>query len=430
MTSYYANTALSSIHRGFAIEAWSPYQRAPLTFQGVDRALGAFDMFFVRADEWDIDETCALLDQLAEEFRQEHEDFTKLCARDKALTLLKWVRERSLTGMDNATENYRCLRNCLIGFALRDETHPSTPVVSSAIYVSLAERLELQASCCAFPTHAHVLVTAPRGQDLQGKDLASRSAPLDKMFLDPYSSSEEVHSDDLRRHLSAINWVEQEPLLVSAPIPALVQRIGHNMRMTFNDLRGRVNNYMASDHLIILRDGTTASRNTIESAIYASHWANLLMTPVTNVQWDTTLDEFLHYVTHHFPEDAYLVEEYILPLYNIYTQSVQPRRRFTLENVPEVLRLLKNSDARQPTTSRRYTQEIHQNVWYSVGQVFRHKRYGYVGIINGWGEKGTASLPATHNMSMDELMDEMSDSGTDSDTLRARLRKKVFYTCL
>lgn len=428
---YYANMALASIHRSVAVEEWYRYQRTPLAAQGLDRALAAFDMFFIQGQDGDIDDTCVLLDRLASEFLQVHGKFQKLSTRDKALVLVKWIRERNLTGMEDPADNYRCLRNCLIGHALRDNNHPSLPIVSCAIYTCLAERVGLRAACCAFPTHVHAMVMAPLGQDLDGKEMEPPSTDVDRMFLDPYASSEEIHLGDLRSRLVEFDWLHgQEAFLVPAPVPVLVQRVGRNMKMTFNDFLRRSHEHLAVDHLAVLRDDRPVSRWIVEGTIYSTHWANLLMTPVSNFQWDSTIDEFLHYVTHFFPEDAWMVEQYIVPLYMIFTQSIQPRHRFTLENVPEVLHLLRNSDNRQPTVSRRYTQEIHQNVWYTVGQVFRHRRYGYIGIINGWGEKGTSSLPVSHSLSMEEVMDDMSDSGTDSDTLRARLKKRVFYTCL
>lgn len=437
MARYYANLALSSIHRSAAIEEWHRYQRAPLTTQGLDRALAAFDMFFIRGDDGDIDDTCALLDDIAAEFLQapQHESFPAWSPRDKALALVRWVRDKNLTGMDDSAQNYRCLRNCLLGHALRDTgSHPSLPVVSCAIYTCLAERVGLRAACCAFPAHVHAMVMAPLGQDLNGNAMDPPSTDIDRMFLDPYNSAEEIQLADLRSRLARLPWLAgQETFFVPAPVPVLVQRVGGNMKASFHGFfRGR-QDHQVVERLALIRDDRAPTRRNVESAAYAAYWESLLTTPVSNFQWDNTLDEFLHYVTHLFSEDAWLVEKYVMPLYTDFTQSVHLRHRFTLENVPEVLRLLRNADRRQPTVSRRYTQEIHQNVWYTVGQVFRHKRYGYVGIINGWGEKGTSSLPSSHALSMEEVMGEVmgdEDSGADSDTLRARLRKKVFYTCL
>ncbi|KAF3763623.1 hypothetical protein M406DRAFT_94515 [Cryphonectria parasitica EP155] len=428
---YFANTALSSIHRGAAVHEWYSYQRTPLTPFGLDRALAAFDMFFAPEDDGDIDGTCALLDRLAAEFIEEQDGFDALSTRDKALALLKWTRDRNLTGMDNPGENYRCLRNCLIGHALRDENHPSLPLVSCAIYTCLAERAGLRAACCAFPSHVHAMIMAPLGHDLDGKQIEPPTTDVDKMFLDPYGSSEEVHLADLRSRLVEFDWLHgEEAFLVPAPVPVLVQRVGRNMKMTFHDFIHRRQEHLSVEHLAVLRADRPPSKRTVESSVYAAHWANLLMTPVSNFQWDSSLDHFLHFVTHYFPEDAWMVEMYLTPLYKIHTNTVQPRHRFTLENVPEVLRLIRNADNRTPTVNRRYTQEINQTVWYTVGQVFRHKRYAYIGIINGWGERGTSSLPGAPSLAMEDLMDELSDSGTDSDTIGLRLRKKVFYTCL
>lgn len=432
---FYANTALGSIHRSAAVEEWYRYQRSPLSTQGLDRALAAFDMFFIRGDDGDIDDTCKLLDKIAGDFLQAQQDgFHTRSPRDKALALLRWVREKNLTGMDDPAENYRCLRNCLIGHALRDhKSHPSLPIVSCAIYTCLAERIGLRAACCAFPQHVHAMVMAPLGQDLNGNMMDPPSTDMDRMFLDPYGSSEEIQLADLRSRLGQLPWLHgPDVFLAPAPVPVLIQRIGGNLRATFHDFRRGRQEHQSVEHLAIVRDDQPASKRNVESALYAAYWENLLTTPVTNFQWDNALDEFLQYVTHLFPEDAWMVDKYMKPLYEVFTQSVHPRHRFTLENVTEVLKLLRNADHRQPTVSRRYTQEIHQNVWYTVGQVFKHRRYGYIGIINGWGEKGTSSLPAAHSLNMDEVMaDEMgSDSGTDSDTMRARLRKKVFYTCL
>lgn len=52
---YYANSALDSIHRGVAIELWSRYQGQPLSSEGLDTALGAFDMFVLHDQEQDLD---------------------------------------------------------------------------------------------------------------------------------------------------------------------------------------------------------------------------------------------------------------------------------------------------------------------------------------------------------------------------------------
>jgi len=47
---------LGSIHRSLAIQEWTKHQDMRLDFEGLDRALGAFDMFVLHQDETDMDE--------------------------------------------------------------------------------------------------------------------------------------------------------------------------------------------------------------------------------------------------------------------------------------------------------------------------------------------------------------------------------------
>lgn len=58
---YYAHTALDSIHRGVAVEVWSRYQGQPLSYRGLDTALGAFDMFVLHDQPYDLDYVCDFL---------------------------------------------------------------------------------------------------------------------------------------------------------------------------------------------------------------------------------------------------------------------------------------------------------------------------------------------------------------------------------
>ncbi len=46
---------MDSIHRGVAVELWSRYQGRALSSDGLDTALGAFDMFVLHDQEQDID---------------------------------------------------------------------------------------------------------------------------------------------------------------------------------------------------------------------------------------------------------------------------------------------------------------------------------------------------------------------------------------
>ncbi len=57
--SYYAHTALRSIHRSLAVQEWSRFQGTEQSFENLGRALGAFDMFVLHDEEEDMDDVCA-----------------------------------------------------------------------------------------------------------------------------------------------------------------------------------------------------------------------------------------------------------------------------------------------------------------------------------------------------------------------------------
>lgn len=56
---YYANSALDSIHRGMAVEIWSKcYETGTDPYSGLDRALGAFDLFVLHDQPQDLEYVC------------------------------------------------------------------------------------------------------------------------------------------------------------------------------------------------------------------------------------------------------------------------------------------------------------------------------------------------------------------------------------
>ena len=130
-----------------------------------------------------------MFDDLAKKFRDGQANLHEMTVRQKAMALLHFVRSENLTGMVDPENNYRNIRNCLIGHALFDEEHQSLPIISSAIYCCLATRIGLTSACCAFPGHVHSMVFANDGETLDGKPTGKPSSTLDgteKMFLDPF----------------------------------------------------------------------------------------------------------------------------------------------------------------------------------------------------------------------------------------------------
>ena len=431
---YYAHTALGSIHRSLAIQEWHKYQTIHLSFDGLERALAAFDMFVIHEEEEDMDEIQLLLDKFAAQFRKGQPAFDDMTPRQKALALLQWVRAQNLTGMADPETNYRNIRNCLLGQALTDPEHPSLPIISAAIYCSLAKRIGLDASCCAFPTHVHTAVRGRSGVTLDGKVPAAAADEADKMYLDPYGSSDEVGVSELRVRLVELGWNTTGGghfFLSPSPTALIVQRTAQNLKASWSRARELMmapGSAAALDELKRLRSGDPELN--LEAVLYSAMWAGLLVTPASSHHWDEILESFLGRFVQNFSEDAWIVEKWLMPLYDNFVRN-HPRGRFRFgwQDARATLGMVHNLDARAPTVNRRYTQDICAKVRYRIGQVFRHRRYGYVGIINGWAPDDTNGLPTPHNMSMDETVDA---SGSDSEPVapKRKGKRQTYYTCL
>ncbi|KAL1837574.1 hypothetical protein VTJ49DRAFT_3634 [Mycothermus thermophilus] len=430
---YYATTALDSIHRAAAIEIWSSYQGRALSSEGLDRALAAFDMFVLHDQEEDVDYVVRTLDELAIQFKAEHPWFDSLSTRQKALALVRWLRARNLTGMDHPEINYRNLRNCFIGHALSDKDHPSLPIISSAIFTCVAERLGLTAFCLAFPNHVHAAVYAPPGQDLDGQATDEVDGERKRMCLDPYGSDNEITLSDLRRRLVEYGWSQgTDAFLAPSPVPIIVQRTGQNIRATYDNVHNLTNNEHQAREMKRLRSGLPGLN--LDAAIYASMWAELLMTQTSNLHWDSTLATFLQKFALSWSEDMWIVEKYLLPLYNQYIVANPHRLEQhyrSWQRVPEILDMVANFDRRIREVNRRYTQDIVRRVRYRIGQVFQHRRYRYIGIINGWAAPGHSCLPMPHYLDAQEAEEE-GDVYDPTESVHAANMgpKRTYYTCL
>ncbi|KAJ3522804.1 hypothetical protein NM208_g12704 [Fusarium decemcellulare] len=429
---YYSKSLLDSIHRSIAVEEWHKIQLASTdpaahsSSLSLERALGAFDLFVLHDQPGDLDDIADILDAKAAEFRESTPDINELTTRQKALALNRWLRMNNLTGLQHPERNYRNLRNCLIGQALRHEDHDSIPIISSAIFCCIAERLGLHAQCCAFPTHVHAIVFAEQGKTLDGAPIAQPSASLERMYLDPYSSSEEVPMADLQAMLSQFGWQTSTDVFLSPVTPvAIAMRTARNIRATAARVIEARDE--ADPELTQLITGNDTSN--IDAALYSALWASLLLTPVDSFEWDEVLEPFLNRFAKSWHEDAWLVEKYIFPLYDRFG----PFRERFIRNNPrrwddprEVLGLVDELDELAPPVFRRNT-ERRQPVLYKIGQVFKHRRYGWIGAVNGWTDQGTRRLPMPHTVAIDETLDDNSD--TELPNL-VRPRNQTFYTCL
>lgn len=350
-----------------------------------------------------------------------------MTTRQKALALNQWLRANNLTGLQNAERNYRNLRNCFLGQALRHEQHDSIPIISSAIFCCMAERLDLPAQCCAFPTHVHAIIFAEPGKTLDGVPTSQPNTPREKMYLDPYGSDDEVSINSLQGMLSRFGWQTSTDVFLAPVHPVSVaMRTARNIKATsarVSELRDQ-----ASPELTQLITGNDYMN--MDAAHYAALWASLILMPVNVFEWEEGLEPFLRRFAKSWHEDAWLVKKYLCPIYDRFApirERLPPRLPLQGWDDPwEILGLVGEIDNVPPPAFPR-KRDSTRPVPYRIGQVFRHKRYRWIGIINGWTDQGTRRLPMPHTVAIDETLDDSSD--TDLPNI-IRPRNQNFYTCL
>jgi F-box protein 21 len=330
--------------------------------------------------------------------------------------------------MTDERKNYRNLRNTLIGHALSEDDHQSLPIISSALFCCVAERLGMTSSCVSIPGHVHAAVFARPGFDLDGGRVDDTDPEQQSMYLNPYGSGDEVNASELRSTLVETGWSsDTDHFLKPSPVPLIVMRTAQNIKASYSRAYTIPSDDDVLETMQLRRLRTGLPELNLESAAYAAMWAEMLMKQPSNDQWDAILDPFLNRFALSFSEDAWIVEKHLLPRYDAFVRlHPQPHNRFGWENVREILGMLVNLDTRHPKVNRRYTEDIRKHVHFKIGQVFRHKRYNYIGIINGWATGGADTLPTPHYSSPVEVAEEDNEESW----LEGRRQNRTYYTCL
>ncbi|KAK4194978.1 hypothetical protein QBC40DRAFT_289796 [Triangularia verruculosa] len=432
---YWAQAALDSLHRGLAVDVWSKYQGRLDSRQGLDIALGAFDMFVLHDQTHDLDYIVQALDDYAAQYIREHPQSKGFNTRDKAINLVRWLRLKNYIGAEFPISDYRKLQHCLIGHALSESEHTSLPLIAGAIFVCVAQRLGINTACLNFPGHVYVSVEPPAGEDLDGELVWGRKRPtaLHRMYLDPFSSDHEIPIDYLRAKLAEHGWPSNDgsASFHPSPVPIVVQRMAKNIKTSWAEVYSLPENDPKITSTGRLRSGVPL-RN-LNTARYAAMWAELITKDPSNLRWSDTMSNLLNECFQHWPEDLWIIERYLLPVYKRHESAVRNLNivhRAGWQHVPDIIRMMNNLDSRGSTVChRRYTEDIHRTVRYKIGQVFRHKRYGYVGVINGWRTR-QMRLPEPHTVSFQDAQEEGGRLEMFEGRSGHRQADKIFYTCV
>lgn len=375
---YYANAVLDHVHRSKALEEWwelGKGENVPL-----ERALGSFDLFVLHDQRGDLLEISDLFDELIARLRLECPNLEQMSIRGKALAAVSFLRAHNLTGI--ATEAaYRDLQNNYIGIALQDEDHPSLPLISVAIFCALGKRLGLDARCCGMPNHVHAMVYPNAGETLDGGEIKQGDSSMDPMYLDPYRSDCEIPIEHLRSMLAAwgVQPVDFARFLRDSTTGSLVLRTSRNILATVHEFRGHGGRLDNIDHPTIRLHANPYA--DMDNAFYSALWANFMLSNLVTRADGSPPRQFLPLIQErferHYPMDASLIERYVCPPFGSSTHA-------GYWELYEALRVVRAADSTPRQLRLRNTAGVQDRVKYTVGQVFRHKRYGYQAVITGW----------------------------------------------
>lgn len=368
-----------------------------------------------------------MLDETAARFRASCEGLASFTTREKALALNRWIRANGLTGMRNPERNYRNLRNCLIGQALRHENHESIPLISSAIFCCLASRLGLNAQCCAFPSHVHAIVFAQPGRTLDNVPIGGPSEP-ERMYLDPYGVDDEVPASSLQNLLAhVVGWqTSTDAFLAPVPPVSMVLRTAQNIKATFARILELQDD--AHQELSQLLRGNGAMN--VQASLYSALWSSLMLTPSNTFEWEDRLPRFLFHFVKAWPEDTWLVEKYILPMHNSFTPLRDGFARHAnrgLDDLWEPWRLVRDQDDVVPPVFLRKSGGS-QVIPFKIGQVFRHRRYRWLGVITGWTDQSSQRLPGPTLLYTDD--DAETIQSTEQTNTAVQPPNQFYFMCL
>ncbi|TVY59301.1 F-box only protein 21 [Lachnellula cervina] len=385
---YYANAILDHVHRTKALAEWEKILRGEDI--PIERALGSFDLFVLHDQPGDLLEISDLLDDIVIRLRVENPNIAQLCARKKALAVVRFLRAHNLTGIASEIA-YRDLQNNYIGIALQDQDHPSLPLISVAIFCAVARRLGLDAKCCGIPNHVHAMVSPRNNESLDGHPTNDNNA--EPMYLDPYRSDAEVPVWNLQVMLAAwgIQEIDQPLFLNESSTAGLIVRTSRNILATVHEFRGQAANTDDNHHPTVRLHANPYA--DLDNAFYSALWANFLFAtqPRSEVRSQRHfIPLILEKFEHLYPMDASLIEQYICPLFN--NPSVAEHWE-----LHEALRVVRAADQTPKQITPRDTPAAHA-IKYKVGQVFRHRRYNYMAVITGWDvECGMGTDWCAHN---------------------------------
>jgi F-box protein 21 len=303
-----------------------------------------------------------MLDDYVNRLRDAHPDIDEQSPRQKAGTAAQFLLSHHLIGIPEERE-YHNIEHNFLGRALFSPHRHSLPIITVIIYCYILRQLGLRAAPCSFPLHVHAIVYPPRGLDFDGGPIpADITTSPQPMYMDPFRTASEIPISSLHEQLHFLARHLSDPdhnAFLSASNPR---------EITIRCARNILNSLQQSTELPAGRPIDPVS------AHYAALWA-LVLLPTSIIPLRQHLLLLMHVFSEKFPHDVGLVEQHILPLTS----------HIGVSEHAQMCRSVRMADLNCPASvKRRVGNNEADGVKYKVGQLFRHKRYGYVAVVTGW----------------------------------------------
>jgi F-box protein 21 len=299
--------------------------------------------------------------------REAHPAIDDLTPRQKAITVAEHLLEKQWIGIQD-NRHYHSLDHMFLGVSLFSENKNSVPLISAVTYCYVARQFDLRAAPCSYPFHVHALVQPPPGLDLDGNSLEAPPddvpSKLTHLYMDPFNSAEPVPLSKLEAQLRFIN-----------PTATPLQHMSYLSTASPRDLSIRAaHNILASPSH---DPGPPLHHINPNLATYGALFS-LVMLPSHPLANPGQMRQHLAVLTQHFLEyfdlDIHLFETHVLPL----AYSLPDSRAYR-----NLISQLKDADNESRHPKYR-SNPVNTVVEFSVGQVFRHRRRGYLAVIYGW----------------------------------------------
>ena len=385
---YWTNEMLGTIERWEGLKIWKAAfqsKTSDVPDPPIEHAMAVFDHFTLDRIPMTLSEMDSYLDDIAARFTSANPEAASYSIRDRAVTLLSYLRGHSILGaLLLEHDTFVQLQNNLITVALTEHQHQALPLVAATIYSAIARRLAIPAAPCNFPLVVHVVVQAPEGTTLSGTPHSSAASQEDeeqekRMFLSPFDSASEVPYATMTNRMTEWNIPrsQQEAHLEPMSASSLIERTTRNILRSLREKpdAAPVLSMLCSEaqaHLSAEREDSCATHIRPARLYLAALWGLNLFTPPDAFVGGAV--ELLRCIDGEVPGDVLFVDE--TRMRDVLLDAVDGR---FWEGVNRV----RLEDGEGATAQRRYG-GANGGVKYRIGQVFKHRRYGYIAAIRGW----------------------------------------------